>query len=110
AATETVPVARGTATRRSASGTGFGQPGPSGKDATVRSLLCGSGTLETSGSGSFLRAGGGRRSCRCALVARGGAIGDQPAVRARQRTGHRTALVSIDGAGRSAGDRRRQDQ
>ena len=47
---------------------------------------------------------------RRALVARGGAAGDQSAVRAGQRTGHRAALVSSHRARRSAGDRRRQDQ
>src|SRR5439155_3369691 len=86
--TETVPVAGGAAPRRSASGTGPGQPGAPGKDATVRRLLSGAGTVETPGTGSFLCTGGGRRCCRCALVARGGVAGDQPVVRAGQRTGH----------------------
>src|SRR5437763_9558732 len=49
---------------------------------------------------------GGRR----AVVARGGGAGDQPAVCAEQRVGDRRALVSLDGAGRFAGYRRRQAQ
>src|SRR5262249_34741617 len=89
---------------------GPGQPCASGKDATVWRLLPGVGVVEALGTGPFLRAGGGRRSCRCALVACGRAVGNQPSVRARQRTGHRTALVPIDGAGRLAGGGRSQDQ
>ena len=66
--------------------------------------------MEAAGTGSILRTGRRSRISRCALVARGGFAGDQSAVRAWQRTGHRAALVSIHRAGRSAGDRRRQDQ
>jgi hypothetical protein len=49
------------------------------------------------------RGGSSRLRSRCAVVARGGVAGDQSAVRAGQRTGHRATLVSIDRAGRSAG-------
>src|SRR6266699_5824525 len=44
------------------------------------------------------------------MVARGGFAGDQSSLRAGQRIGYRATLVSIHGAGRSAGTRRRQDQ
>src|SRR5216110_3548018 len=66
--------------------------------------------VEAARTGSFLSTDRGWRTGRRALVARGCLAGDQPAMRAGQRTGHRAALVSIHRAGRPAGDRRRQDQ
>ena len=66
--------------------------------------------MEAARTGSFLSTDRRWRTGRRALVARGCLAGDQPAMRAGQRTGHRAALVSIHRAGRPAGDRRRQDQ
>ena len=56
AATETVSGARGSASRRSARGPCLDRPGAPGKDAPVRCLLSGAGTLETPGTGPFLPA------------------------------------------------------
>src|SRR5271165_4518189 len=58
-ATETVPVACRAAARRSAGGAGSAEQSTTGEDATVRCRLCGAGTVEAPGTGSFFRADSG---------------------------------------------------
>src|SRR5215469_6070709 len=84
AATQAVSLACGGAGKRSAGGAGLAQPSAAGTNASVRLVFAGIGIMETAGPGWFLRTSGGRQGCRCALVARGGAAGDQSSVCAGQ--------------------------
>src|SRR6266581_3918212 len=77
---------------------------------TIRRLLFGAGVMEAAGARRVSGAASRRGRSRCGLVAGRRGVSDQSVVRSGQRTGRGAALVSIDGAGRSAAYRKRQDQ